>query len=56
MYILQASKRIYRSQDYGRSADYIGTEFPYGSGYLYRGCLVIIDDETVFVAGGWDSE
>ena len=46
------SKRMYRSQDYGKTADYIGTEFPYGTGYLYGGCLVIIDDQTVFVAGG----
>ena len=61
MYILQRSKRIYRSLDYGKSADYIGTELPYGSGidlvmgsawWLEGGCLVIIDDQTVFVAGG----
>ena len=53
MHILQVSKRIYRSQDYGKSANYIGTEIPYGSKTsFYGGCLVIIDDQTVFVAGG----
>ena len=56
MHILQVSLRIHRSQDYGKTADYIGTEFPYGSStQLRKGCLVIIDDETVFVAGGYST-
>ena len=41
------AKRLYRSLD-GKSADYIGTELPSA---FNGGCLVIIDVETVFVAG-----
>ena len=41
------------SQDFGHSIETL-TNIPYGcGGYIYGGCLVILNTTTVFVAGGY---
>ena len=45
------SKKVYLSTDFGQSHTAL-TDIPYGSSYVYGGCVVIVDTTTAFLAGG----
>ena len=45
-------KEVYQSLDFGQTSTYL-TDIPYGGDILYNGCLVIVDETTVFVGAGF---
>lgn len=46
-----SGKKLYQSLDFGQTSTHL-TDLPYGNDIVFNGCLVIVDETTVFVSAG----